>query len=43
MTSQILTKLIDSIPYEGIDFEYCAVKQVETKSFILANQSNSLV
>ena len=43
MTSQILTKLIESMPLEGIDFEYCAVKQLETKTFTLANQSNSLI
>jgi hypothetical protein len=43
MTSQILTKIIDSIPLEGIDFEYCAVKQLETKSFTLPNQSSSLI
>ena len=43
MTSQILTKLIESMTLEGIDFEYCAVKQLETKTFTLANQSNSLI
>ena len=43
MTSQILSKLIESMPLEGIDFEYCAVKQLETKTFTLANQSNSLI
>jgi hypothetical protein len=43
MTSQILTKIIESIPLEGIDFEYCAVKQLETKSFTLPNQSSSLI
>ena len=43
MNSQILQKIIDSIPSDGLDFEYCAVKQIETKTFVLTNQSNSLV
>ena len=43
MNSQILYKIIESMPSEGLDFEYCAVKQIETKTFELPNQSNSLV
>ena len=31
------------MPAAGIDFEYCAVMQTETKSFTLVNSSNSLL
>ena len=31
------------MPAAGIDFEYCAVMQSETKSFTLVNSSNSLL
>lgn len=31
------------MPSSGLDFEYCAVQQTETKTFTLTNPSNSLV
>jgi len=31
------------MPAAGIDFEYCAVMQTETKSFTLVNSSTSLL
>lgn len=31
------------MPQQGIDFEYCAVQQVEKRTFTLANSSASLV
>ena len=31
------------MPQQGIDFEYCAVQQTETRSFTLSNTSASLV
>jgi hypothetical protein len=32
-----------SLPSSGIDFEYCSVKQLETKSFTMSNPSSSTV
>ena len=43
MTSQSLSKVVDSIPMAGLDFEYCAVMQTETKSFMLTNPTSSLL
>lgn len=43
MTSQNLSKVIESMPENGIDFEYCAVQQTETRAFTLSNPTNSLV
>ena len=43
MTSQTLSKVCDAIPNNGIDFEYCAVMQTETKCFTLTNPTNSLL
>lgn len=31
------------MPQQGIDFEYCAVQQVERRTFTLTNSSASLV
>ena len=31
------------MPSQGLDFEYCAVQQTETKTFTLMNPSSSLV
>jgi len=43
MSTFNISKIVDSIPSPGIDFEYCAVKQTQTKSFTLTNPTNSLV
>ena len=43
MTSQNLSRAIESIPNQGLDFEYCAVMQTETKSFTLTNPTSSLL
>ena len=43
MTSQLLAKIIESIPQQGLDFEYCAVAQTEKRTFMLTNTSASLV
>ena len=38
-----MSKVIESIPSSGLDFEYCAVQQIETKTFTLMNPSSNLV
>jgi hypothetical protein len=38
-----LSKVIESIPANGLDFEYCAVQQTESKTFTLMNPTTSLV
>ena len=43
MTSQNLSKVVDCIPCNGLDFEYCAVMQTETKSFTITNPTSSLL
>jgi len=43
MTSMNMTKIVECIPYNGLDFEYCAVKQVYTKKFTINNPLNSMV
>ena len=34
---------MDAIPDTGIDFEYCAVLQSETRSFVLTNTTKEIV
>lgn len=43
MTTFNIAKIVDSMPSPGLDFEYCAVKQTEMKTFTLANPTNSMV
>lgn len=43
MTSMNMTKIVECIPQNGLDFEYCAVKQVYTKKFTINNPLNSMV
>lgn len=43
MTSYALAKIIDCIPSNGIDFEYCGVQYTETKTFTLVNSASGLV
>lgn len=43
MTSNVLVRVAEGVPLAGLDFEYCAVQQTETKTFVLHNSSNSLV
>ena len=38
-----MSSVADSIPQQGIDFGYCGVGQVSTKSFVLYNPTSSLV
>lgn len=42
-SSQLLTKIADCIPDDGIDFEYCSVKHTETKVLTLTNPGTSIV
>ncbi len=38
-----LSRVCDSMPPTGIDFEFCAVQQKEVKTFMLSNPTSSLV
>ena len=40
MTTFNIAKIIDCIPNPGIDFEYCAVKQTEVRTFTISNPTN---
>ena len=42
-TSQVLAKIADCIPNDGIDFEYCSVKHTETKVLTLTNPGSTIV
>lgn len=43
MTSAALERVLSSLPVAGLDFEYCSVKQLETRSFTMSNPSSSMV
>lgn len=38
-----MAKVAECIPAHGIDFEYCAVKHQETKTFTLSNPTSSVI
>ena len=38
-----MSTVADSIPKEGIEFGYCGVNQISTKSFTLSNPTSSTV
>ena len=43
MSTFNISKIVESIPARGIDFEYCAVKQTQSKSFHLSNPTNQML
>lgn len=38
-----ISKIFDAIPFSGMDFEYCAIKQTQTKKFTFTNPFNQVV
>jgi hypothetical protein len=38
-----MARIIDQIPYDGIDFGYCAVHQTESRKFTIQNPFNNIV
>ena len=38
-----MSSVADSIPHQGIDFGYCGVGQVSTKSFTMSNPTTHMV
>ena len=43
MSTFNISKIVDNMPYPGIDFEYCAVRQTQMKSFTLTNPCNNMI
>ena len=43
MTSFSLAKVMEAIPYNGLDFEYCAVLQKESRSIVFTNTTKEII
>ncbi len=41
MTTPAIEAVLDSLPYQGIDFGYCGVSVAATKSFTFHNPTSS--
>ena len=42
-SSMNIAKIVECIPMNGLDFEYCAVKQIYTKKFTINNPLNGMI
>ena len=43
MSTATLQRVIETLPLQGLDFEYCSVKQQEVKTITVSNPTNNLV
>jgi len=43
MTTFNIAKIFESIPSQGLDFEYCPVQQTQEKCFTICNSGKTMV